>query len=104
MSRKFVELGDSNGGNGRKGGNIVFVSNANFNTLLNFRYGKHIKAGSGKSGASRDKSGTAGKTLYLKCQLAPIIDEESEEVIADFNKPDMECLTAQGKKGGPLGY
>ncbi|QIT36418.1 GTPase ObgE [Wolbachia endosymbiont of Brugia pahangi] len=98
---KFIEFGGPNGGNGGKGGNIVFVSDANLNTLLNFRYRRHVKAGSGKSGASRDRSGTAGKNIVLKVPVGTqIIDEESEKIILDFNEPDMEFLIAQGGKGG----
>ncbi|NUY39748.1 GTPase ObgE [Wolbachia endosymbiont of Litomosoides brasiliensis] len=98
---KFVEFGGPNGGNGGKGGNIIFVSNANLNTLLNFRYRRHIKAGNGKSGASRDRSGTAGENVVLKVPVGTqVVDGESEEVIVDFNKPGMEFLIAQGGKGG----
>ncbi|QKX03130.1 GTPase ObgE [Wolbachia endosymbiont of Litomosoides sigmodontis] len=98
---KFVEFGGPDGGNGGNGGSIIFVSNANLNTLLNFRYRKNIKAGNGKSGASRDRSGTAGKNVVLKVPVGTqMIDEESEKVIVDFNKPDMEFLIVQGGKGG----
>ncbi len=98
---KFVEFGGPNGGNGGKGGNIVFVSDANLNTLLNFRYMRHIKANDGKNGASRGRSGTAGKDIILKVPVGTqIIDEENEEVIVDFDKPDMKFQAAQGGKGG----
>lgn len=98
---KFVEFGGPNGGNGGKGGDIVFVSDANLNTLLNFRYRRHIKANDGKSGASRDRSGTAGKDVILKVPVGTqIIDEESEEVIVDLDKPEMEFQVVQGGKGG----
>ncbi|WP_458695346.1 Obg family GTPase, partial [Wolbachia endosymbiont of Mansonella ozzardi] len=98
---KFAEFGGPNGGNGGKGGNIVFVSDANLNTLLNFRYRRHIKANNGKSGASRDRSGTAGKNVILKVPVGTqVIGEESEEVIADLDKPEMEFQVVQGGKGG----
>ncbi len=98
---KFVEFGGPNGGNGGKGGNIVFISDANLNTLLHFRYRRHIKADSGKNGAGRDRSGTAGKDVILKVPVgAQIIDEESEEIIVDLDKPGMEFQVAQGGKGG----
>ncbi|MDG7057267.1 MAG: GTPase ObgE [Wolbachia endosymbiont of Penenirmus auritus] len=98
---KFVEFGGPNGGNGGKGGDIVLVSDANLNTLLNFRYRRHIKANDGKSGASRDRSGTAGKDVILKVPVGTqIIDEESEEVIVDLDKPEMEFQVVQGGKGG----
>lgn len=90
----------TNGGNGGKGGNIVFISDANLNTLLHFRYRRHIKADSGKNAAGRDRSGTAGKDVILKVPVCAQIDEESEEIIVDLDKPDMEFLIAQGGKGG----
>ncbi|GFY65167.1 enolase [Trichonephila inaurata madagascariensis] len=98
---KFVEFGGPNGGNGGKGGNIVFISDANLNTLLHFRYRRHIKADNGKNGAGRDRSGTAGKDVILRVPVgAQIIDEESEEIIVDLDKPGMEFQVAQGGKGG----
>jgi len=98
---KFVEFGGPNGGNGGRGGDIIFISDANLNTLLNFRCRRHIKASSGKSGTSRDRSGTAGKDIILKVPVGTqIIDEESEEIIVDLDKPDMELQVVQGGKGG----
>ncbi|APR99074.1 Obg family GTPase CgtA [Wolbachia endosymbiont of Folsomia candida] len=98
---KFVEFGGPNGGNGGSGGDIIFISDANLNTLLNFRYRRHIKADSGKNGAGRDRSGMAGKDVILKVPVGTqIIDEESEDVIVDLDKPDMEFLIAEGGKGG----
>ncbi|MGL9732521.1 MAG: Obg family GTPase CgtA [Wolbachia sp.] len=101
LREKFVEFGGPNGGNGGRGGDIVFISDANLNTLLNFRYKIHIKANDGKNGASRDRSGTAGKDIILKVPVGTqIIDEESEEVIIDLDKPEMEFQVVQGGKGG----
>ncbi|MCV3769591.1 MAG: GTPase ObgE, partial [Wolbachia pipientis] len=98
---KFIEFGGPDGGNGGKGGNITFVSDANLNTLLHFRHIKHIKANNGKNGTNRNKSGIAGKDVILKVPVGTqITDEESEEVIVDFNKPDMKLQIAQGGKGG----
>ncbi|WP_168463986.1 Obg family GTPase CgtA [Wolbachia endosymbiont of Ctenocephalides felis wCfeT] len=98
---KFLEFGGPNGGNGGKGGDIIFISDANLNTLLNFRYMKHIKAMSGKHGANWDRSGLSGKNTILKVPVGTqIIDEESEDLIIDLDKPDMEFKVAQGGKGG----
>lgn len=101
VEKKFVEFGGPNGGNGGRGGDIIFISDSNLNTLLNFRCRRHIKASSGKSGTSRDKSGTARKDIILKLPVGTqIIDEESEEIIVDLDKPDMEFQVLKGGKGG----
>ncbi|QKX02596.1 Obg family GTPase CgtA [Wolbachia endosymbiont of Dirofilaria (Dirofilaria) immitis] len=98
---KFIEFGGPNGGNGGKGGDIVLISDANLNTLLNFRHIRHIKASDGESGASRGMSGAAGKDIILKVPVGTqIIDEESKEIIVDFNKPNMKLQVVQGGKGG----
>ncbi|QKX01476.1 GTPase ObgE [Wolbachia endosymbiont of Cruorifilaria tuberocauda] len=98
---KFIEFGGPNGGNGGKGGNIIFVSDTNLSTLFNFCYMKHIKADDGKRGTGKNRSGIAGKDVILKVPIGTqVIDEESKEVIVDFNKPDMKFKIVQGGKGG----
>lgn len=98
---KFVEFGGPDGGNGGRGGSIIFIADKNINTLLDFRYRQYIKAESGKNGSGREKSGSAGKDVVLKVPIGTqIFDEETEDLIADLNKPDMEFLLVQGGKGG----
>lgn len=66
---KFVEFGGPNGGNGGRGGDIIFISDANLNTLLNFRCRRHIKASNGKMARVEIDLAQQEKILYLKFQL-----------------------------------
>src|ERR1700752_3020130 len=54
---KFIEFGGPNGGDGGKGGDIVFVALGNLNTLIDYRYRQHFRAAAGRPGAGREKSG-----------------------------------------------
>ncbi|MDN5248227.1 MAG: GTPase ObgE [Wolbachia endosymbiont of Tyrophagus putrescentiae] len=98
---KFVEFGGPDGGNGGRGGSIIFVTDGNLSTLLDLRYRQRIKAENGKNGSGRNKSGAAGKDVVLKVPVGTqIIDEETEDIIADLDKAGVEFLVAQGGKGG----
>ncbi|OEY86697.1 GTPase ObgE [Wolbachia pipientis] len=98
---KFIEFGGPDGGNGGKGGNVIFVADQNLSTLLDLRYRKYIKAKSGKNGSGRNKSGANGKDVALKVPVGTqIIDQENKEVIADLDKHSAEYLIAHGGKGG----
>ena len=63
---KYVEFGGPNGGNGGKGGNVIFVTDPNLNTLIDFRYQQHFKAKKGKDGKGKNQTGAAGKDLIIK--------------------------------------
>lgn len=98
---KFVEFGGPDGGNGGRGGSIIFIADQNLSTLLDLRYRQRIKAESGKNGSGRNKTGASGKDVVLKVPVGTqIIDEETEEVIADLDKAEMEFLVTQGGRGG----
>ena len=63
---KYIEFGGPDGGDGGDGGNIYIKAVGNLNTLIDFRYKQHFKAGRGKNGAGRSKTGPSGKNLVLK--------------------------------------
>ena len=60
---KFVEFGGPDGGDGGRGGSILFVADKNLNTLIDFRYQQHFKAEKGKDGKGKNKTGKSGKDL-----------------------------------------
>ena len=60
---KYVEYGGPDGGNGGKGGDIIFEAVAGLNTLIDFRYTQHFKAQRGNGGAGRDRTGAGGPIL-----------------------------------------
>src|SRR5438105_11244214 len=63
---KFIEFGGPDGGDGGRGGDIVFEAAANLNTLIDYRYRQHFRAQNGRGGAGRNRTGAAGETLVLK--------------------------------------
>jgi GTPase len=98
---KFIEYGGPDGGDGGDGGSIIIESDRNLNTLIDFRYAQHFKAGHGKPGSKRNKTGANGKDLILKVPLGTqIYEEDNNTLIYDFTKNKEKYLVASGGKGG----
>ncbi|MCL2539221.1 MAG: GTPase ObgE [Oscillospiraceae bacterium] len=97
---KYVAAGGPDGGDGGKGGDVVFVADDNLSTLLDFRYRRSYEAKRGESGSKSNKSGRGGDDLVIRVPRGTVIrDADSEAVIADisFNEP---VVVAGGGKGG----
>jgi GTP-binding protein len=98
---KYVPKGGPAGGNGGKGGDIVFIADRNLNTLLNFRYKREFVAESGKPGANSLKDGKDGKPTIIKVPVGTIIrDAESKDILADFDDDAKEVILLKGGRGG----
>jgi GTPase len=98
---KFIEFGGPDGGNGGKGGDIVFIAADNLNTLIDYRYRQHFRAPDGRGGAGREKSGANGGELLLQVPVGTqIIDEENRIVLADLAHPGERLLFLRGGDGG----
>ena len=98
---KFVEYGGPDGGDGGKGGSIIFESERNLNTLIDFRYQQHFKAETGRSGMGKKKAGKAGKDLILKVPVGTqIYEEDNNTLIEDLKKVGQKIIIAQGGKRG----
>ena len=98
---KFVEYGGPDGGDGGDGGSIIFQSDRNLNTLIDFRYAQHFKAQHGKPGSKRNKTGANGEDLILKVPLGTqVYEEDNNTLIYDFTKNKEKYLVASGGKGG----
>ncbi|MFC1538383.1 GTPase ObgE [Candidatus Latescibacterota bacterium] len=98
---KFVPKGGPDGGDGGKGGDIVFVVDKNVNTLLKFRYSIHFKADSGKAGQGKKKHGHNGADIIISVPFGTILrDEETGKIIADMSGPNDSFIIARGGKGG----
>ena len=98
---KFIEFGGPDGGDGGDGGAIIFESERNLNTLIDFRYTQHFKAGSGKAGSKRNKTGANGKDLIIKIPVGTqVYEEDNNTLIYDFTKNKERYLIASGGKGG----
>lgn len=98
---KFVEFGGPDGGNGGKGGDVIFVAQANLNTLIDFRYTQHFRAENGHHGAGRNMFGSHGKDMIIRVPVGTeILDEDQETVIKDMDKDGEEFLFLRGGDGG----
>src|SRR6059058_4967500 len=85
---KFIEFGGPDGGDGGKGGDIVFEAVPGLNTLIDFRYTQHFRAPRGKGGAGSNRTGAGGEDLVIKVPVGTqILDDDRENVLADFTKP-----------------
>ena len=97
---KYVAAGGPDGGDGGKGGNIVFKVDDNLSTLADFRYKRKYVAQNGENGSGGRKNGRGGEDLIIKVPRGTIIKEvESGAVMADMSDMD-EFIAAKGGKGG----
>ncbi|MFN3259497.1 MAG: GTPase ObgE [Pikeienuella sp.] len=98
---KFVEYGGPDGGDGGDGGDVVVVATDGLNTLIDFRYQQHFKAGNGRAGAGRQKTGANGADVILKAPVGTeILEEDGETLIADLTEPGQRVVLARGGNGG----
>ena len=98
---KFIEYGGPDGGDGGSGGSILFISDRNLNTLIDFRYAQHFKAKHGENGSTRNKTGANGKDLILNVPVGTqIYEEDNNTLIYDFTKNNEKYLVANGGRGG----
>jgi GTPase len=98
---KFIEFGGPDGGNGGRGGDIVFEAVPNLNTLIDYRYQQHFKAQKGRGGAGRNRTGADGETLLLRVPVGTqIMDEENEEVLMDLIQSGQRVVFLRGGDGG----
>jgi GTP-binding protein len=98
---KFIEFGGPDGGNGGRGGDVVFETVEGLNTLIDFRYQQHFKAGRGDHGKGRDRSGPAAPTLVIKVPAGTqIFADDKETLIAEMLRPGQRIVLAKGGDGG----
>ena len=98
---KFIEYGGPDGGNGGKGGDIIFEAVEGLNTLIDFRYTQHFKAQRGHGGMGRDRTGAGGEDLVIHVPVGTqILSEDKEEVLADFTKAGQRETFLVGGDGG----
>ncbi|OYX42968.1 GTP1/OBG sub domain protein [Candidatus Saccharibacteria bacterium 32-49-12] len=95
----YVDKGGPDGGDGGRGGDVIFVATDNLNTLLDFRYKPELKAKPGQSGAKRNRHGKSGETLFVKVPAGTVVKRDGE-IIADLTEDGQEVVIAKGGDGG----
>ncbi|HKX23272.1 MAG TPA: GTPase ObgE [Rhizorhapis sp.] len=98
---KFVEYGGPDGGDGGKGGDIIFEAIEGLNTLIDFRYTQHFKAPRGTPGAGKNRTGAGGGHLVVKVPVGTqVISDDGEDLLADFTSPGQRITLLRGVDGG----
>lgn len=99
---KYVQYGGPDGGNGGRGGDIIFEAVAGLNTLIDFRYAQHFKAQRGIPGSGRDRHGAYGEDLVIKLPVGTQIlaDDEERGLLADLTHVGQRITFLRGGAGG----
>ena len=97
----FVPEGGPDGGDGGKGGDVIFMADASLRTLMDFRYKRKYEAENGQNGMKKKRFGKNGEDLIIKVPPGTVvIDEESGLVMKDLINPGDSFIAAKGGKGG----
>jgi GTP-binding protein len=98
---KYIEYGGPDGGDGGRGGDVWIEAVEGLNTLIDYRYQQHFKAGTGVHGMGRNRTGPAGEEVVLRVPVGTqVLDEDKETLVADLDAPGMRFLLAKGGNGG----
>ncbi|CUW47335.1 GTPase ObgE [Novacetimonas hansenii] len=98
---KYIEFGGPDGGNGGRGGDIIFVAVANLNTLIDFRYTQHFRARKGGNGAGSDRTGAAAPAVVIQVPVGTqIFDDDRETLLGDLDEAGKRLLLCRGGDGG----
>jgi GTPase len=98
---KYVPEGGPSGGDGGRGGDIVFVGDEGMSTLIDFRYKRHYKGERGEHGQSKNMSGRGGSDIELRIPVGTVVlEDETGEVIADITEHGQRVVVAAGGRGG----
>lgn len=98
---KYVPLGGPSGGDGGRGGSVVFIADEGMSTLMDFRYNRNFKASRGVHGQGKNMHGAKAEDLIVRVPVGTVIkDDENGEVMADLVSPGQEAIIANGGRGG----
>ncbi|MFC3883077.1 GTPase ObgE [Bacillus songklensis] len=98
---KYVPKGGPAGGDGGKGGDVIFEVEEGLRTLMDFRYKRHFKAPRGEHGMSKGQHGRNAEPLVVKVPPGTVVkDEDTQEIIADLTEHGQQAVIARGGRGG----
>ena len=98
---KYVAKGGPDGGNGGKGGNIVFLSDKNLWTLFHFKFQKHFKAENGGDGSKSRSSGSNGKDEIIRVPVGTLVkDSDTNQILYESINDGDKKIVVEGGKGG----
>ncbi|NKI23846.1 GTPase ObgE [Paenibacillus dendritiformis] len=98
---KYVAMGGPAGGDGGNGGDVIFRVDEGLRTLVDFRYQKHFKASRGEKGRNKSQHGANAEHMIVRVPPGTVvIDDDTQEVIADLTRHGQEVVVAKGGRGG----
>jgi len=98
---KYVPMGGPAGGDGGKGGDVIFEVDEGLRTLMDFRYQKHFKAPRGENGGPKNQHGRNAKDLIVRVPPGTVVyDRETNEMICDLTEHGRRAVIAKGGRGG----
>lgn len=97
---KFIPRGGPDGGDGGKGGDIIFKTNPQLGTLLDFKFNRRFIAADGDSGDRQNMTGANGKDIIISVPVGTILKNDSGEIISDLSEPQQEYVFLKGGRGG----
>jgi GTP-binding protein len=101
LREKYRPRGGPAGGDGGKGGDVIFVATKNKHTLYDLKFQKHLKAENGRPGGGKKKKGKDGADLIVEVPVGTVVkDAETGEIIADLTEDGQRAVIAKGGKGG----
>ncbi len=95
----YIPKGGPDGGDGGKGGSIIFKADKDTNTLLDFRYNPELVAEDGKNGSGQRSAGRSGKDLIVEVPIGTVVKRDGE-ILADLTQDQQEAVIARGGDGG----
>lgn len=95
----YIPKGGPDGGDGGKGGSIIFRADKDTNTLLDFRYNPELKAEDGRNGSGQRSAGRSGKDLIVEVPIGTVVRRDGE-ILADLTEDTQEAVIANGGDGG----
>lgn len=98
---KYIPAGGPSGGDGGRGGDVIFIADPSLSTLIDYRYKQHYKAESGGHGQNKNQFGKDAEDLVVRLPVGTVIRHaETGELIADFDKAGQRVIAAEGGSGG----
>lgn len=95
----YVDKGGPDGGDGGRGGDVLFLADSNLNTLVDFRFKPELSAEKGENGAKRKRHGKNGKSLIVRVPVGTVV-KENDQMLADLTVAGEEIVIAKGGDGG----
>ncbi|MBW4841026.1 MAG: GTPase ObgE [Paenibacillaceae bacterium] len=98
---KYVPEGGPAGGDGGKGGDVIFRVDEGLRTLMDFRYQRHFKAQRGEKGRNKSQHGANAENMLVRVPPGTVvIDDDTQEVLADLTRHGQQVVVARGGRGG----